>query len=242
MALTTLWDSTFVGEKHGNGPPEVIALHGWGRTGADFSRVLEGTNALALHLPGFGSAPPPPEPWSTSDYADHLAQALKGHPPAVLVGHSFGGRVALRLAARHPECVKALILTGVPFVARSGGTQAPLAFRLEKQARKLGLISETRMEELRNRYGSTDYRAAQGVMRGVLVKAIGEDYFADASTVRAPVTLVWGEKDEPAPLRGAQKSLEYFPQAILRVVPGAGHLLEGNLEEALAQALQDLAD
>ena len=98
------------------------------------------------------------------------------------------------------------------------------------------------MEELRNRYGSTDYRAAQGVMRGVLVKAIGEDYFVDAATVRAPVTLVWGENDGPAPLLGAQKAREYFPQATLRVVPGAGHLLEGNLEEALAQALRDLAD
>jgi pimeloyl-ACP methyl ester carboxylesterase len=242
MALATLWDSSFVGEKHGEGNPEIIALHGWGRTGADFSRVLAGTNALALHLPGFGSAPPPPEPWSTSEYADHLARALEGHPPAVLVGHSFGGRVALRLAARHPACVKALVLTGVPFLARSGGAKPHFAFRLGKRARKLGLISETRMEELRNRYGSTDYRAAQGVMRGVLVKAIGEDYFVDAATVCAPVTLVWGENDGPAPLLGAQKSLEYFPQATLRVVPGAGHLLEGNLEEALAQALRDPAD
>ena len=67
------------------------------------------------------------------------------------------------------------------------------------------------MEELRNRYGSTDYRAAQGVMRGVLVKAIGEDYFVDAANVRAPVTLVWGENDGPAPLLGGAEIPGIFP-------------------------------
>ena len=95
------------------------------------------------------------------------------------------------------------------------------------------------MDTLRNHYGSADYRNAQGVMRAVLVTAIGEDYFADAAKIDAPVSLVWGELDQPAPLAGAQKSLQYFPHASLRVVPGASHLLEGSLEEELASALHD---
>jgi len=239
MVLATLGSSSFVGNKHGTGEPKVLALHGWGRSGSDFDRVLSGTNALALHLPGFGSAGAPPEAWSPGDYAEHLASALAGHCQVILVGHSFGGRVAIRLAARYPHLVRSLVLTGVPLIKRTPAKKAPVPFRLAKRARSLGILSESRMEILRNRYGSADYRNAQGVMRGVLVAAIGEDYFADAAQIDVPVTMVWGEWDQPAPLAGAQKALEYFPHATLRVVPGAFHLLEGNLEQELAVALHD---
>ena len=239
MALATLGSSDFVGNRSGEGPLEVLALHGWGRSGTDFSRVLALHSALAVHLPGFGSAPPPSSAWSPADYADALAEALKDLPPLVVVGHSFGGRVAIRLAARHPDRVSALVLTGVPFVARSGGKKPALGYRLGRWGNKVGLASEAAMESLRQRYGSVDYRNAQGVMRDVLVSVIGEDYFDDAGRITQPVTLVWGENDQPAPLAGAQRALEHFSHASLRVVPGAGHLLEGNLEEELTKALSD---
>jgi len=54
-----------------------------------------------------------------------------------------------------------------------------------------------------------------------------------------PVWMVWGELDRPAPLAAAQKALDYFPNATLRVVSGAGHLLEGNLEESVSQAVAE---
>lgn len=237
--LRTLGDSSWVGDTHGSGEPRIIALHGWGRSGRDFDQVLAGMDALALHLPGFGSAAPPPEAWSTTDYADHLARALGDRGPVVLVGHSFGGRVALRLAAAHPDRVSALVLSGVPLTKSGPSTTPPLAFRVAKAARAAGMLSEARMDHYRNRYGSVDYRQAHGVMRGVLVKAVGEDYLGDATKVQAPVTLVWGEDDQPAPLAGAKQSLDFFPNASLRVVPGASHLLEGNLVKELSLAISE---
>jgi pimeloyl-ACP methyl ester carboxylesterase len=239
MVLATLGSSPLVGNKHGVGEPTVIALHGWGRSGSDFDRILAGTTALAVHLPGFGSAVAPPKAWSPGEYAEHLASALVGHGQVHLVGHSFGGRVAIRLAARYPHLVRSLLLTGVPLIKRTPAARTPAAFRLAKKARSWGILSESRMEILRNRYGSADYRNAEGVMRGVLVAAIGEDYFADAAKINVPVTMVWGELDQPAPVAGAQKALEYFPHATLRVVPSAFHLLEGSLERELTLALHD---
>lgn len=237
--LGTLGSSDWVGEKFGHGEPAVVALHGWGRTGSDFGPILTGHDAIALHVPGFGGASPPPRAWSTADYADALADALWGMPPVVVVGHSFGGRIATRLAARHPERVRALILTGVPFTRVRAPKAVPLAFRLAKTMHSKKLIPEATMERYRRRYGSRDYREARGVMRDILVATVAEDYLEDAARVIAPVWMVWGELDHPAPLAAAEKALRYFPNATLRVVSGAGHLLEGNLEESVSQALAE---
>lgn len=238
--LGRLGSSDWVGDRYGSDPPGVIALHGWGRTGADFATILSGHDALAVALPGFGPTPPPPAAWSPQDYADHLAQALEGLPPVVVVGHSFGGRVAVRLAAAHPERVRALVLTGVPLTRTAPARRPALAFRLGRALHRIGLLPEPAMESLRRRYGSSDYRAAQGVMREILVKTVGEDYLEDAARVGCAVVLVWGENDQPAPVEAARRSLEYFPNAELRVVSGASHLLEGSLEEGVANALAEL--
>jgi len=237
--LTTLGSSDWVGEKFGGDPLRIIALHGWGRSGADFQRILDGLNALAVHLPGFGPTPPPPTGWSTADYADALARAMEGLGPLVVVGHSFGGRVAVRLAARHPHLVSALVLTGVPLTRVKPVSTPPLGFVVAKKLHQWGLLSEQLMESKRQQYGSADYRNASGVMRQVLVTAVGEDYLEDASRISIPVTLVWGENDSPAPLEAAQKSLDYFPNASLRVVAGASHLLEGTLETDVRKAVSD---
>ncbi|CAB4635322.1 unannotated protein [freshwater metagenome] len=235
--LGTVGSSDWVAEKFGSGAPRIIALHGWGRSGKDFERILAGQVGLAVHLPGFGPAAHPTGAWSTADYADQLALALRGLGPVIVVGHSFGGRVALRLAARAPELVSALVLTGVPLTRVNAPKPAPLAFRIAKVLHAKKLIPEATMERYRRKYGSQDYRNARGVMREILVKTVAEDYLDDATRVVAPVTMVWGEFDAPAPLAAAEKALEYFPRATLRVVPGASHLLEGNLEEAVKDAV-----
>ena len=237
--LETLGSSSFVGEKFGHNPPQIIALHGWGRTGNDFAKILEGQNSLAVHLPGFGPTNPPEQAWSTGDYADHLAVALAGSHTLVLLGHSFGGRIAVRLAARHPELVSHLILTGVPLTRVAAPRKPAPGFLLAKRLHRWGLLSEQRMEQARHRYGSPDYRAASGVMREILVKTVSEDYLEDATRVTSPTTMVWGELDSAAPLVAAQRALEYFPHATLRVVTGASHLLAGNLEEDVKKAVSD---
>ena len=237
--LTTLGSSNWVGEKFGGDPPQVLALHGWGRTGNDFSDILEGFNAVALHLPGFGPSWAPPTPWSTSDYADHLAKAMEGLAPQLVVGHSFGGRVAVRLAARHPHLVSALVLSGVPLTRVTPARTPAWGFRVAKHLHRLGFLSEQAMEKKRQQYGSADYRNASGVMRDILVATVAEDYLDDATKVVAPVTLVWGELDQPAPLEAATRSLDYFPNASLRVVTGASHLLEGTLKDEVRKALSD---
>lgn len=236
MALTALLDGAVFGERTGEGAPKVLALHGWGRTRADWLPALLGVPALAVDLPGFGASPAPDRAWGSRDYASLLAPVL-ADGGWTLAGHSFGGRVAVQLAAGWPELVDRLVLTGVPLLRSTGGSRAKLGYRLAKRAHGLGLLSEPAMERKRQQYGSADYRAAEGVLRNTLVTLVNEDYRDLLPGIAAPVELVWGAGDTAAPLVMAQEAVGLFPQATLTVSPTSGHLLDAELYALLRSRL-----
>src|SRR5712692_8093250 len=108
-------------------------------------------------------------------YSEAVAPVLEGEsPPLVLVGHSFGGRVAVCLAAARPELVSGLVLSGVPLLRPPGVPLArpSLRFRLAKTLNRAGVVSDARMEARRRRSGPPDYRSAAGVMRDVFVTVV----------------------------------------------------------------------
>jgi pimeloyl-ACP methyl ester carboxylesterase len=251
--LRSLAGGTLYGETWGDDPARVVALHGWRRTHADFSASL-GPSAplgplptLAPDLPGFGATPPPTAPWGSVEYAAavaHLLEDAGGSAGAgfVVVGHSLGGRIAVRLAAARPDLVRALVLTGAPLVPRPGGSRRPpLAFRVARALHRARVVSDGKMEKARQRHGSADYRAAHGVMRDVLVRLVNERYDDALSTLCCPVELVWGDDDTEAPVEGARALAATLAQARLTVCPGAGHLLPltepGVLRAAVERAL-----
>ncbi|HMK62450.1 MAG TPA: alpha/beta fold hydrolase, partial [Acidimicrobiales bacterium] len=142
--LRSLAGGSMFGEVWGAFPCRVVALHGWGRTHGDFARAFgppsDPLDVLAPDLPGFGATPPPPEPWGSAEYAAAVERlfvdpngadrSITSTPsavraPAVIVGHSFGGRVALQLAVARPDLVAALVLTGVPLVRSSEPGRRP---------------------------------------------------------------------------------------------------------------------
>jgi pimeloyl-ACP methyl ester carboxylesterase len=224
--LKTFACGRLFGASYGNGRPWVLALPGWTRTHRDFGDVLEGVDAVAIDLPGFGAAPPPPDAWSTADYANWVAPVLDDLlPGSVVLGHSFGGRVATNLGAAHADKIGALVLSSVPLVRNPGSRprRSPRAFRIGKALHDRGLIGDTRMEAIRRQYGSADYRAASGVMRNVLVKAVNETYERQLAAFPGPIELVWGEDDDQVPVAVAEASLAACPHATLTRVASVGH-------------------
>jgi len=230
------------GEQHGTAPARVLALPGWMRRRSDFDAALDGLDAIALDLPGFGGASPPPaNALGSSGYADLVAPALDACCAGVVVlGHSYGGRVAIQLAVRHPDRIGALVLTGVPRLLPPAAPSRPSAtFRLVRWLHRHGLVSDARMERLRKQSGSADYRNAEGVMRDVLVAAVNEDYAALLPELRCPVELVWGDDDTSATLAMAREAEPRFGgPTTLTVVPGAGHLTPLTAPAALRAAVE----
>jgi pimeloyl-ACP methyl ester carboxylesterase len=143
----------------------------------------------------------------------------------VLVGHSFGGRIAVHLAGLVPDRIERMVLTGVPLLDRQGRRVRPApAFRVVRRLRRLGLVGEERLDAMRDRYGSPDYRAAQGVMRSVFVRLLAEQYVEQMAAVTCPVDLVWGEADTEVPLEVATRAQGLFARTRLVTLPGVGHL------------------
>jgi pimeloyl-ACP methyl ester carboxylesterase len=242
--LQLVADGVFA-ESEGTAPARVIALPGWMRPRTDFRVVLAGIDSLAVDFPGFGGASPEPDqPGGAAWYAELIDPVLAGAADrVVLLGHSFGGRVAVELARRRPDRVAGLVLTGVPLLRRddrpTSQTRPSMLHRLARTANRFGVYSDAAMEARRRRHGSADYQAATGVMREVLVTAVRESYDAaldDLASRGTPVELVWGASDNDVPVRVAERIAARIPQATLSVVPG-GHLLPLEHPAALTAAL-----
>lgn len=247
--LRSYGDSTLFGESHGEGPVRVVWLHGWGRRAEDFnvaarSLAERSVASVALDLPGFGTSPVPRVSGGARHYAELILPALQeiADEPLVLVGHSFGGSVATVVASAHPKVVRALVLSGAPLLRLTAPTSAPLAYRARRWLHAKALLSDARLEAARQKYGSSDYRRAQGVLRDVLVASVNESYEPELAELRVPVDFVWGEHDLEVPLDEAKRAaLLLKGDHTLHVVTGAGHFVPleapGELVDAVERAL-----
>lgn len=214
----------------GEGPTTVV-LHGWGGRIESMAPVVtclsKGLRVVAIDLPGFGESEAPSEPWGTPEYARFVAELLDslGIDKAHFVGHSFGAKVSLYLAATEPQRVDKLVLQG------SSGLRTPPSFKARfkrslskvgRAAGKLGPPGRALQRALYERIASQDYRDA-GPMRPILVKVVNEDMTEFLPRIGASTLLVWGSEDDAAPLIHGRKMEQLIPDAGLVVFEGAGH-------------------
>ncbi|MGH8912623.1 MAG: alpha/beta fold hydrolase [Acidimicrobiia bacterium] len=241
MPLISIAGGALFAERFGTGSPTVLALHGWGRRGSDFAAALGRFDAIALDLPGFGVSPPPSAVLGAEGYAGLIGPVFEMFDlPPVVVGHSFGGRVAVAGQFFHPG--SGLILVGSPLVRPGGPRRRPsLAYRLARGANRFGLVSDDRLEAEKRRRGSADYRAATGVMRDILVKVVNESYEEELVRLNVPVHLLWGAEDTEVPVSVAEAAARIIEssgaQVDVEVLDGVGHHIPLTAPAALANAV-----
>lgn len=221
-------------EAAGEGRP-VVLLHGWGADASTMRPILTllrdqvPARAIAMDFPGFGFSDTPNQAWDVSDYTRLLEGFLdtQGLACVDIVAHSFGGRVAIKLASTHPERVERLVLvdsagirpkrTMIYFLRVALAKLIKFAFKTVP-----GLARALKLDRLASRQGSSDYQHA-GELRQTFVKVVNEDLQAYLPGIKCPVLLVWGERDDSTPLADGQRMQALIPGARLEVIPGAGH-------------------
>ncbi len=221
----------------GEGPETVVILEGWGTSMPVYQSIAnllsEKYRVLLFDLPGFGDSDEPKQPWSVDDYVDfllHFMEALQ-IKEVTLLGHSYGGRMIIKLAAREnaPIHINRIVLVD------SAGVMPKKTFIKKVKALRYKFyknlastkIAQAICPELiadwKSRQGSEDYRRATPIMKGCLVKAVNEDLTALFPKVKQEVLLIWGDKDTATPLSDAKKMESMMPSAGLAVIEGTGH-------------------
>ena len=214
----------------GNGN-DVILLHGWGQNKEMMQKIFDHLkdrfHVWALDFPGFGESDEPPVAWGVEDYELFLEDFIRenGIVNPILIGHSFGCRVAIRYAAKNQDNVKKMCLTGAAGIRPKHG----LDWQIRTKAYKAGkwLLKTTgqneKLEEMQKNAGSEDYRNAQGIMKPTFVKVVNDDVSPILKDVKCSVLLVWGEFDTAAPLWMGKQMEKEMPDAGLAIFEGDDH-------------------
>jgi pimeloyl-ACP methyl ester carboxylesterase len=220
-----------------SGAPVVLLLHGWGANAKSFDGLAAGLSreyrVIQLDLPGHGGSEIPPTTWGVSEYAglvrDFVAKADFA-PVYAIGGHSFGGRIAMKLVTEKLLVPTKLVLLDSAGVKPAGSARNQgfkLAAKVGKAATALPLMGRLRSRLRRRLYqaaGSTDYLEA-GPMRQIFLNTIAEDQLSVASAIQVPTLLVWGADDADTPVSDAQKLSDKIAGSKLEVIPGAGHFV-----------------
>jgi pimeloyl-ACP methyl ester carboxylesterase len=219
-------------EVAGEGKP-VIILHGWGCSKDTVQSITDHISkthrAYALDMPGFGETPPPSEVFGIEQYTqvvEKFCRKLNIENP-ILIGHSFGGRISILFSSRN-QTSKVMLVDAAGIVPKRT-LKYHIKVRSYKIYKKLLPLfvgkheAERRIEERRNRSGSADYRAAQGIMRAIFVKIVNEDLKYVMPKIKAPTLMIWGELDTATPLSDARTMEKLIKGSGVAVMKGCGH-------------------
>ncbi len=219
----------------GVGQP-ILVLHGWGSSSHDWlemQKILsqKGFQVVCPDLPGFGQSMDPDKAWDLDDYLVWITDFINylNLKDIVVIGHSFGGRVAIKLSVQSAFEIKKLILIG------SAGIKPELSFK-QKTILKMAEVGKALISSKPlKKYGEAirrgfyyflrhkDYVKASPVMKETMRKILSEDLLPLLPRIKARTLLVWGEKDRMVPLQFARIFAKEIKNSELKIVPGVGH-------------------
>lgn len=216
----------------GSGRP-LLLLHGWGTDLHAFDGLMNhlatSYKVIALDFPGFGLSTEPTTPWGIQDYAKATAafcDTLALDNPIIL-GHSFGARVALILAASRP--IEQMILTGAAGLRPKRTLKWYLKVYSYKALKRIASLPGVDkvlgdfMALYQKNAGSADYKNATPMMKQILSRVVGEDLGHLLPQISASTLLIWGENDTATPLKDGERMEADIPDSGLAVIKNAGH-------------------
>ncbi|MDR1027022.1 MAG: alpha/beta hydrolase [Rickettsiales bacterium] len=156
---------------------QIIYLPGWLNPAAALAPIADivGGDAQMLDFPTDAVR-------SVADFADWVAAQIDA--PAFIVGHSFGGKVAVALAARHPDIVRGIFVV-------SGSNRGRWIFRalrpLIKLAKAMGFSGA--------RFRASDYSQSSEIMKKNMARTLDFNIMPLAHKIKCPATFIYGAND-----------------------------------------------
>jgi pimeloyl-ACP methyl ester carboxylesterase len=196
-------------------------LHGWGgnkNSLAALAKPFGGEYRVTLvDMYGFGETPHPDKPLNLEDYGEAIVALIRHYKMAsvVLVGHSFGGKVALWVSRKHGSFIDRVVLINSSGIRPRLKLRVRIRIFLYKLRKKLGLTTEN--------FGSPDYHSAEGYLKHTFLNVVNTHLNRELSKITLPVLIIWGSEDRETPLYMAKKLEARLPNAKLAVLEGAGH-------------------
>lgn len=221
----------------GTGDRTVVILQGWGTEMSLYDSMAASVSSdyrvVQFDFPGFGGSDEPREPWAVDDYADfflRLMDKLKINK-ATLIGHSYGGRVIIKLASRKnlPFDIERIVLVDSAGILPVKTPKQLRKIRRYKRLKKfysnplIYKIFHKQIDAWRDKQGSADYRNASPMMKQCMVKAVNEDLTDLLPLIKQDTLLVWGENDTATPISDGRLMEKSIPNAGLAVISNAGH-------------------
>lgn len=214
----------------------IVLMHGWGGSTLSFKPIFDYLSkryrVYTFDFPGFGKSDLPPKGWGTEEYGNLVIKFLNnviGVERVNIIGHSFGGRVAIFLSANFPERVNKLVLVDSAGIRPKRRLDYYIKVAIAKTGKRIfsasvfGKYGDHLIDGLYRLVGSKDYQQQSGVMRSTLVKVVNEDIRPLLSNIFVPTLLIWGEDDKDVPLAYAKIMEKEIKDAGLVVLKGAGH-------------------
>lgn len=221
----------------GSGSETVVILQGWGTNLAIYdpiaSIISEKYRVVQFDFPGFGASDEPSEAWNVDAYADFFCKFMiaLNIESATLIGHSYGGRVIIKLANRVnlPFAIDKIVLIDSAGVMHKKSPAQKLKIKKYKMLKKffggkfMNALFPELVEDWKNRQGSADYQKASPLMKQALVMAVNEDLTGLLSSITRETLIIWGDKDDATPIGDAKIMEAEIPNSGLAVLQGAGH-------------------
>ncbi len=229
----------------GTGKPFII-LHGWGSASDRWITEAEiiagkGYQVIVPDLPGFGESEKLVSPWRVNDYLKWLEDftAELRIQDFYLLGYSFGGAVAAKMAVKYPQRIQKLFLVASA-VIRKKSAQKDVSAGLAKFIKLfyfLPFYAFFRKAIYKFIIRKSDYVYAEGVMKETYLNVISDDVSYKLSFIKVPTVIIWGDKDQSVPIEDAHTINEKIKNSKLVIIPGADHLMHKKLPELLAEKI-----
>ena len=180
-----------------------------------------GYSILQIDFSGFGKSPEPDKNYTIYDYANEVIEVLDYYKIDTfsVVGHSFGGRVALILNTK--RAVQNIVLVDSAGLKYKNNLLTKLKiinYKIVKNLVRIKFLNESSLKK----YGSEDYKNLSNNMKQVFCNVVNENLKDFACKVFCPTLIVWGDKDKTTPLYMAKNFKKYIKNSKIAVLKG-GH-------------------